>query len=168
MLFRSHWAFEPLRQPVPPKVRGAGHPIDRFVRARLHKEGLQPSVSADRPTLIRRLSLDLTGLPPTPEDVDAFVSDKVSGAYERLVERLLESPHYGERWGRWWLDAARYADSNGFEKDRTRSIWPWRDWVIGSLNADKPFDQFTVEQLAGDLLPGATLEQRVATGFLRN
>lgn len=163
-----HWAFQPVKQSAPPKVRGATHPIDRFVRERLGKEGLQPSPEADRATLLRRLSLDLTGLPPTPEEVDAFVADKAAGAYERQVERLMASPHYGERWARWWLDAARYADSNGFEKDRTRSIWPWRDWVIRSLNEDKPFDVFTVEQLAGDLLPGATLDQRVATGFLRN
>ncbi len=165
---RPHWAFAPFHQPAPPKVRGADHPIDRFVRAKLRAESLQPSPEADRTTLLRRLSLDLTGLPPAPEEVDAFVSDKAPGAYERVVERLLASPHYGERWGRWWLDAARYADSNGFEKDRTRSIWPWRDWVIRSLNEDKPFDQFTVEQLAGDLLPDASLDQRVATGFLRN
>jgi hypothetical protein len=164
----SHWAFKPFTRPTPPKARATGHSIDGFVRERLAKEGVAPSPEADRATLLRRVSLDLTGLPPTPEDVDAFVSDKAPGAYERVVERLLASPHYGERWARWWLDAARYADSNGFEKDRTRSIWPWRDWVIRALNEDKPFDAFTVEQLAGDLLPGATLDQRVATGFLRN
>src|SRR5262249_54059346 len=119
-------------------------------------------------TLIRRLSLDLTGLPPAPKEVDAFVADKSPDAYEKLVERLLASPHYGERWGRHWLDAARYADTNGYEKDRPRSIWPYRDWVIAAFNKDLPFDQFTIDQIAGDLLPDATTDTRVATGFFRN
>ena len=114
------------------------------------------------------MGLDLVGLPPTIAEVDAFVADPRPDAYERLVDRLLGSPHYGERWARRWLDGARYADTNGYEKDRERSIWPYRDWVIGALNADLPFDQFTVEQLAGDLLPGATVDQKVATGFHRN
>jgi len=168
---KAHWAFQPLIRPAIPKVRQrrtVRNPIDNYVIARLEQEGGRLSPEADRPTLIRRLSLDLTGLPPTPEEVDAFVADRSAGAYQDVVERLLRSPHYGERWGRHWLDAARYADSNGFEKDRTRSIWPWRDWVIGALNRDLPFDQFTREQLAGDLLPNPTIEQRIATGFLRN
>ena len=118
--------------------------------------------------LIRRLSLDLIGLPPTIGEVEEFVRDRRPDAYERLVERLLASPHYGERWGRHWLDVARYADTNGYEKDKPRSIWPYRDWVIYALNRDMPYDQFVMEQLAGDLLPGSTLEQEVATGFLRN
>jgi hypothetical protein len=126
------------------------------------------SPEADRTTLLRRLSLDLTGLPPTPKEMDDFVADKSADAYAKAVERLLASPHYGERWGRHWLDAARYADSNGFEKDAPRSIWPYRDWVISALNRDLPFDQFTIEQLAGDLLPKPSLDQKVATGFLRN
>ena len=168
---RDHWAFKAPVRPVMPEVRNRAWvhtPIDRFILARLEKEGLQPSPEADRVTLIRRLSLDLLGLPPTPAQIDAFVDDGSSDAYGRVVERLLASPHYGERWGRHWLDAARYADSNGYEKDRARSIWAYRDWVIAAFNRDLPFDQFTVEQLGGDLLPEPTLEQRVATGFLRN
>ena len=165
---RSHWAFQPIQRPEVPAGPTALSPIDRFVRARLAKEGLTASPAADRVTLIRRLSLDLIGLPPTIEELDAFLSDESPESYHRLVERLLTSPHYGEKWGRHWLDAARYADSNGFEKDRTRSIWPYRDYVIQSFNRDLPFDQFTREQLAGDLLPNSTSEQRVATGFLRN
>ena len=168
----DHWAFRPVTRPALPPKRSVGFrnpgPLDRFVAARLAQEGLKASPEADRATLLRRVSLDLTGLPPSPEEVDAFLADRSSDAYDKAVERLLASPHHGEKWARWWLDAARYADSNGFEKDRTRSIWPWRDWVIRAFNADKPFDRFTVEQLAGDLLPGATLDQHVATGFLRN
>src|SRR6185437_10978379 len=122
----------------------------------------------DRATLIRRVCLDLVGLPPTPAELDAFVADPAPDAYERLVDRLLASPRYGERWARKWLDLARYADTNGYEKDRPRSVWPYRDWVIRALNADQPFDRFTVEQLAGDMLPGATVDQRIATGFHRN
>ncbi len=174
----KHWAFQPIRRPEPPKLAGkhrklARNPIDQFVFLKLEQEKLSPSPEADRVTLLRRVSLDLTGLPPTPEEVDAFVADKSSEAYAKAVERLLDSPHYGEKWARHWLDAARYADSNGFEKDRTRSIWPWRDWVIQAFNADKPFDQFTLEQLAGDILAEKQpdvrgTELRVATGFLRN
>jgi hypothetical protein len=167
----NHWAFRAPQRPPVPKVKSrklVRNPIDNFVEARLEKEGLQLSPEADRTSLIRRLSLDLIGLPPTPEEVDAFVADRSADAYQKVVERLLRSPHYGERWGRHWLDAARYADSNGFEKDRTRSIWPWRDWVIHALNRDLPFDQFSREQLAGDLLPGCSPDQRTATGFLRN
>ncbi len=136
--------------------------------ARLEKAKLAPSVEADKPTLLRRLSLDLIGLPPTIEEVDAFVSDRSVNAYEKQVERLLKSPHYGERWGRIWLDAARYADSDGFEKDKPRFIWNYRDWVVNAFNRDLPYDQFVIEQLAGDLLPNPTQDQIVATGFLRN
>ena len=169
--YKTHWAFIPPRPGHPPRVRRANwaqNAIDSFILARLEAAGLTPSATADRATLIRRVSLDLIGLPPTPEEVEAFLHDQSPNAYEALVDRLLASPHYGERWGRRWLDLARYADTNGYEKDRTRSIWPYRDWVIRALNADMPFDQFTIEQLAGDLLPGATASQRVATGFHRN
>jgi hypothetical protein len=167
---RDHWAFKAPVRPGLPKLKHEWirNPIDSLVLARLHLEGLQPSPEADRVTLIRRLGLDLIGLPPTPKEVEAFLADDSPDAYEKLVERLLASPHYGERWGRHWLDAARYADSNGFEKDRERSIWPYRDWVIKALNQDMPFDQFTLEHLAGDLLPNASLDQKIATGFLRN
>jgi mono/diheme cytochrome c family protein len=166
-----HWAFRPVQQPEMPAVRAAAwvrNRIDAFILARLEKESIAPSPEADRATLLRRLALDLTGLPPTPAEVDAFVADRGPDAYERQVDRLLASPHYGERWGRHWLDLARYADSNGYSIDAPRSIWPYRDWVINALNRDLPFDQFTVEQLAGDLLPDATVEQKVATGFHRN
>ena len=168
---RDHWAFKTPVRPQEPKPRDqtwARNSIDRFILAKLESEGLAPAPEADRVTLIRRLSLDLLGLPPTPREVDEFVADTDEKAYEKLVERLLNSPHYGERWGKHWLDAARYADSNGFEKDAARSIWPYRDWVIRAFNRDLPFDQFAIEQLAGDLLPNATLDQRIATGFLRN
>lgn len=167
----KHWAFRAPVRPSLPQVRNAGwvrNAIDRFVLARLEKEGLAPSREADRVTLIRRLSLDLTGLPPTIKEVDDFVGDKSDQAYEKLVERLLASPHYGERWARLWLDAARYADSDGFEKDMLRWIYFYRDWVIGAFNRDLPYDRFIIDQLAGDLLPSPTQDQRVATGFLRN
>ncbi len=167
----DHWAFQAPKMPEPPVVENVSwprNPIDHFILARLEAEGLNPAPEADRTTLIRRLSLDLIGLPPTPEEVDAFVNDPRPDAYEHLVDRLLSSPHYGERWGRRWLDLARYADTNGYEKDRQRSIWPYRDWVINALNNDLPFDQFTIEQLAGDLLPDPSIDQRVATGFHRN
>src|SRR5207247_7156316 len=134
----------------------------------LAKHSLAPSPDADRVTLLRRLSLDLIGLPPTIEEVDAFLKDRGQNAYQKQVDRLLASPHYGERWGRIWLDAARYADSNGFEKDKPRQVWFYRDWVIGMLNRDLPYNQFVVDQSAGDLLPGAGQDQIVATGFLRN
>jgi hypothetical protein len=150
------------------KARRARNAIDLFVLARLEAQGLAPSPEATRTELIRRLSLDLTGLPPKLEEIDRFLADDSPTAYEKLVERLLASPHYGERWGRHWMDVARYADTNGYEKDQTRSIWPYRDWVIRAFNDDKPFDRFTIEQLAGDLLPAPTLDQRIATGFLRN
>ena len=143
-------------------------PIDRFILASLDTAGLDPSPEADRRTLIRRVALDLTGLPPSIAEVDAFLADSSEGAYERVVDRLLASPHYGERWGRHWLDLARYADSNGYTIDGGRSIWKYRDWVIAALNRDLPFDQFTIEQIAGDMLPKATTDQIVATGFHRN
>ena len=160
-----------MRPPLPAianRKSQIANPIDAFILARLEKEKLAPAPEADHVTLIRRLSLDLLGLPPTPAEVDGFVNDTSADAYEKVVERLLASPHYGERWGRHWLDAARYADSNGYEKDRARSIWAYRDYVIKAFNRDLPFDQFTIEQFAGDLLPQPTLDQRVATGFLRN
>jgi mono/diheme cytochrome c family protein len=166
-----HWSFQSVRRVEPPAVQDAGwvrNPIDAFVLARLEKEGLKPSPEADRTTLIRRLCLDLTGLPPTPEEVDAFVQDTRPDAYERLVDRLLASPHYGERQARHWLDLARYADSNGYSIDAPRSMWPYRDWVVNALNADLPFDRFVTEQLAGDLLPNPTRDQLIATGFHRN
>src|SRR5207248_1924382 len=134
----------------------------------LERENVKPSPEADRNTLLRRLSLDLTGLPPSPAEIQDFLSDTSPNAYEKVVDRLLASPHYGERWGRHWLDVARYADSNGYSIDGPRSIWKYRDWVIAALNRDLPFDQFTIEQLAGDLLPNATEEQKIATGFHRN
>jgi mono/diheme cytochrome c family protein len=167
----KHWAFVAPVRPTPPAVRNKTwprNPIDQFILARIESQRLTPSPVADKTTLIRRLSLDLTGLPPTLKGIDEFLADSSPEADTRQIERLLASPHYGERWGRWWLDAARYADTNGFEKDLPRSIWPYRDYVINAFNADKPFDRFTIEQLAGDLLPDATLETRVATGFLRN
>lgn len=169
--YAEHWAFQPPVRPALPAVRNAQwvrNEIDAFLLARLEKEGLEPSEPADRYTLVRRVYFDLIGLPPTPEQAEAFVNDTAPDAYERLVDSLLASPHYGERWARRWLDLARYADTNGYEKDRPRSMWPYRDWVIKALNEDKPFDEFTIEQLAGDMLPNATLEQRIATGFHRN
>ena len=169
--YESHWAFIPPEKPPLPEVTDTRWPrneIDFFVLSRMEQAGLAPAPEADRYSLIRRVSLDLIGLPPTPEEADAFVHDTHPQAYERLVERLLKSSHYGERWAREWLDLARYSDTNGYEKDRSRSIWPYRDWVIKALNDDLPFDQFTIEQLAGDMLPDATLSQRVATGFHRN
>ncbi len=170
-VYKVHWSFVAPKQAPLPSVKQAAwpkNPIDNFVLARLEAEGLRPSPEADRYTLVRRVYLDLIGLPPTVEEADSFVSDTASDAYERLVDRLLASPHYGERWARRWLDLARYADTNGYEKDRPRSIWPYRDWVIKSLNSDMPFDRFTIEQLAGDLLPKPTADDRVATGFHRN
>ena len=158
---------EPLWSLAPVRKRSGS--IDSFVLARLAKEGVTASPEADRATLLRRVSLDLTGLPPAPAELDAFVEDKRPDAYERQVDRLLRSPHYGEKWARQWLDLAHYADSDGYEKDQPRAYaWRYRHWLIDALNKDMPFDQFTVEQLAGDLLPNATVEQRVATGFLRN
>ncbi len=168
---KKHWAFIPPVLPSLPAVQDSKwpiNPIDYFVLARLEKEGLKPSPEADRVTLLRRLSLDLIGLPPTLEEIDAFLKDTSKDAYEKQVDRLLNSPHYGERWGRIWLDAARYADSDGYEKDKQRWVWFYRDWVIKSLNRDLPYNQFIIEQLAGDQLPNPTQDQIVATGFLRN
>jgi len=169
--YDRHWAFEPPVRPPLPKVERAGWPkneIDYFVLARLEAEGLSPSPEAARYTLIRRVWLDLVGLPPPPEAVAAFVSDDSPEAYERLVDGLFNSPHYGERWASVWLDLARYADSKGYEADRLRSMWPYRDWVIRALNENMPFDRFTILQLAGDLLPVPTQDQLIATGFHRN
>jgi cytochrome c553 len=158
----THWAFQPIERP-------AKASIDAFVLERLAKENISPSPEADRRTLIRRVSLDLTGLPPTPREVDDFVADQHPDAYEKLVDRLLASPHYGEKWARAWLDVAHYADSDGYEKDLSRPwAWRYRQWVIDALNRDEPFDRFTIQQIAGDLLPNATTDDRIATGFLRN
>ena len=168
--WEGHWAYQPVRRPPVPEVKQPSWPnnaIDRFILARIEKEGLAPSLEADRRTLIRRLSFDLTGLPPRPEDVRAFEEDPSPDAYARLVERLLASPHFGERLAMYWLDLVRYADTDGFHADNYRSVWPYRDYVIRAFNADEPFDQFTVEQLAGDLLPNATLEQCVASTYNR-
>ncbi len=167
----KHWAYQPIRLVTPPSVKNESwprNPIDQFILVELEKRGFPPSPEADRHTLIRRLSLDLLGLPPTIAEVDGFVNDTRPNAYEELVDRLLKSPHFGERWGRHWLDMARYADSDGYEKDNPRpDAYRWRDWVIDAINADMPFDQFTVEQLAGDLLPNATALQKLATAFHR-
>jgi hypothetical protein len=166
-----HWAYvKPERPSLPAVARPVWvrNPIDAFVLERLEREGVSPSPEASRETLVRRLSLDLIGLPPTPTEIDAFLADSGKDAYERVVDRLLASPHYGERWARPWLDLARYADTNGYEKDQRRTAWKYRDWVIDALNRDLSFRDFTIEQLAGDMLPGATLEQRIATGFHRN
>ena len=182
--YKAHWAFSAPVRPDVPRIAGtldnpprdkedisfSGTPaeawpkndIDRFILARLKKEGLSPSPPADKATLLRRVTLDLTGLPPTIADLDAQES------YPAAVERLLASPHYGERWGRIWLDGARYADSDGYEKDKPRFVWAYRDWVVGALNRDLPYNQFVIDQIAGDLVPKATQDQLVATGFLRN
>jgi hypothetical protein len=166
----SHWAFRPVRKPALPQgMAGAETAIDAFVLARLQKEGITPSPEADRRTLLRRVSFDLIGLPPSPAESGEFMADNRDGAWERAVDRLLASPHFGERWARMWLDLARYADSDGYEQDQVRPhAWRYRDWVIRAFNRNLPFDRFTVEQIAGDLLPAATLEQKTATGFHRN
>lgn len=167
--YEPYWAFLPPQRAPLPEIAGAAHPIDRFIRARLAAVGVEASPPADRPTLIRRLALDLTGLPPSPHEVDAFVHDARPDAYERVVDRLLRSEHFGERWARWWLDLAHYADSDGYLQDFIRPVaWRYRQWVVDAFNRDMAFDQFTIEQLAGDLLPDATISQRMATGFLRN
>ncbi|HMO34751.1 MAG TPA: DUF1549 domain-containing protein, partial [Gemmatales bacterium] len=166
-----HWAYVP---PVRPSLPVVAHstwprnPIDNFILARLEQEGLKPSPEADKTTLLRRLHLDLIGLPPTVTEIENFLKDTSAEAYSKVVDRLLASPHYGERWGRHWLDAARYADSDGYEKDKSRQIWFYRDWVIQAHNRDLPYDQFLREQLAGDQIPQPTQDQIVATGFLRN
>ncbi|MEX2137969.1 MAG: PSD1 and planctomycete cytochrome C domain-containing protein [Pirellulales bacterium] len=168
----DHWAFQPIKRPPLPAVKNDAwvrNPIDAFILTRLETEGVTPSPEADKPTLVRRLFIDLIGLPPTPAELAEFVNDESSIAYEKLVDRLLASPHYGERSGRYWLDLARYADTDGYEKDLARPhAWQYRDWVIRALSSDLPYDEFTVQQLSGDLLPDATVEQRAATGFHRN
>ncbi len=167
----KHWAFLPPERPAIPRTSRPDwvrNPIDAFVLEHLDHANLKPSPEADRETLLRRLSLDLIGLPPTLAELDAFLADRSPDAYEKQVDRLLASPHYGERWGRVWLDAARYADSNGYEKDAPRFVWFYRDWVINALNRNLPYNQFVIEQIAGDLLPNPTQDQKVATGFLRN
>ncbi|MBV9676026.1 MAG: DUF1553 domain-containing protein, partial [Acidobacteriaceae bacterium] len=168
--WKQHWAFIPPVKPAEPEVKDAKwarNAIDRFILAKLEANNLQPAPEADRRTLIRRVTLDLTGLPPTPEEVDAFLKDQSPNAYERLVDRLLQSPHYGEHRGRYWLDAARYADTQGLHIDNYREMWPYRDWVINAFNRNMPFNQFTIEQLGGDLLPKPTLDQQIASGFHR-
>jgi hypothetical protein len=154
----KHWAFE-----APVKAAAKGHPVDAFVGQKLAAEGLTRSKPAPKHTLLRRLSFDLTGLPPTEAETAAFLADGSPAAYEQAVDRLLASPHYGERMAMWWLDAARYADTDGFQSDATRTNWPWRDWVVEAFNRNTPYDQFTLEQFAGDLLPNATAEQKLAT-----
>jgi len=168
--YDPHWAFVPPKlPPVPQSKLGVGkNPIDAFVLARLDKENLKPSPEADKFTLCRRVYIDLIGIPPTPEEADAFAKDAAPDAYEKLVEKLLAMPQYGERWARRWLDLARYADTNGYEKDRSRTMWPYRDWVVRALNADLPFDQFTIKQIAGDMLPNPMPDDFIATGFHRN
>ena len=168
--YQPHWSFIAPSRPKPPAVKDPAwvrNPIDSFVLAKLREHGLAPAAEADRRTLARRASLDLRGLPPTPAEVDAFVNDPSPDAYEKFVDRLLQSPQWGEHRARYWLDAARYADTNGIHFDNYREIWAYRDWVIAAFNRNMPFDQFTVEQLAGDLLPNPSLEQRIATGFNR-
>ena len=169
--WQPFWSFIPPRRPAAPAVRDekwVRNPIDRFILARLEREGLHPSAEADKATLLRRVSLDLTGLPPTPAEVDDFLRDDSPDAYGKVVDRLLASPRYGERMAFRWMEAARYGDTNGYQTDGPRDMWRWRDWVIDAFNRNLPYDQFTIEQLAGDLLPNATLEQRIATGFNRN
>ncbi|HMO13005.1 MAG TPA: PSD1 and planctomycete cytochrome C domain-containing protein [Pirellulaceae bacterium] len=169
--YTAHWSFRPLRSPEVPRVADSGwqrNPIDAFVWQRLEQVGLTPAPEASREILLRRLSLDLIGLPATLQEIDEYVNDESDDAYEKVVERLLNSPRFGEHWARHWLDLARYADSQGYAQDELRTIWPYRDWVIRAINDDMPFDQFTIEQLAGDLLENPTHEQLVATGFHRN
>lgn len=169
--WKNHWSFIPPEKPVVPEVKRAewpANPIDRFILAAIEKAGFSPAPEADRATLLRRVTFDLTGLPPTPEEVDAFVADQSPDAFEKVVDRLLASEHFGERMTMNWLDLARYADTNGYHFDGVRFMWLWRNWVINAFNRNKPYDVFTVEQLAGDLLPNATRDQRLASGFLRN
>ncbi|MFM8904957.1 MAG: PSD1 and planctomycete cytochrome C domain-containing protein [Verrucomicrobiota bacterium] len=166
--YQGHWAFIPPKRPAVPAIPAGGNEVDAFLAAGLKAKGLMPNGEADRLTLLRRAALDLTGLPPTDADREAFVNDRSPQAWSRAIDRLMASPLYGETMAMQWLDFARYADSNGFQSDTQRTMWPWRDWVIKAFNDNKPFDRFTVEQLAGDLLPGATPDQIVATGFHRN
>jgi hypothetical protein len=170
--WEKHWSFLPVQRPELPSIRNpqsaSRNALDSYILVRLEEEGLSPSAEADRHTILRRATLDLTGLPPSPDEIAAFIADESPDAYERAIDRLLASPRYGERMAAPWLDAARYADTHGYQSDGERVMWRWRDWVIDSLNANMPFDQFTIEQLAGDLLPKATLDQQIATGFNRN
>ncbi len=169
--WEKHWSLIPPRRPDSPQVSNPAwvrNPIDAFVLARLDREGLKPSPEADKATLIRRVTFDLTGLPPTPAEIDAFLADNSPTAYEKVVDRLLASPRYGEKMAYRWLDLARYADTNGYQTDGERFMWRWRDWVINAFNRNMPFNEFTIEQLAGDMLPNATLDQRIASGFNRN
>src|SRR5215472_15187418 len=169
--WERHWAFVAPVSPTVPEVRNpqwARNPIDRFVLARLEREGLKPAAEADRATLLRRLSFDITGLPPTTAEIDAFLADPSPKAYEKQVDRLLASPQYGERMAMQWLDLARYADTHGYHIDSQRDMWRWRDWVIDAFNRNMPFDRFGMEQLAGDLLPNAGVRQKLASGFNRN
>ena len=169
--YQTHWAFISPERSALPSVADTAWPrnaVDSFVLARLEQDGLTPSEEADRATLLRRATLDLTGVPPTPTELGDFLNDDSPDAYEEAVDRLLASPRYGERMAAEWLDAARYADTNGYQTDGERQMWRWRDWVIDAYNENMPFDQFTVEQLAGDMLPNATLDQRIATAFNRN
>ncbi|MGI9474056.1 MAG: PSD1 and planctomycete cytochrome C domain-containing protein [Rubripirellula sp.] len=163
----NHWAYEPIRRPTPPRAQSSDAPVDQFISQRLADRGLEVNPMLERAQTLRRVSLALIGLPPSPEEVDAFLQDDSEDAYERAVDRLLSSPRYGERWAVPWLDLARYADSNGFQADQIRDNWAYRDWVIRAFNEDKPFDEFVVDQIAGDLLPNASVEQRIATGFHR-
>ena len=169
--YAKHWAFVPPVSPALPAVKNAAwvrNPIDRFILSRLEKEGLTPSPEADKITLLRRVTLDLTGLPPTPADVSAFLADNSKDAYEKTVDRLLANPHYGERMALAWLDLARFADTHGYHIDSQRDMWRWREWVINAFNTNLPYDQFVIQQLAGDMLPNATLDQKIASGFNRN
>src|SRR5215813_1744718 len=169
--WQRHWSFTAPTRPALPEIKNVDWPknaIDLFTLERLEREGMAPAPEADRATLVRRVTLDLTGLPPTTHEVDDFLNDESPKAYEKVVDRLLASPRYGERMAMRWLNAARYADTNGYQIDGDRSAWPWRDWVIDAFNRNKRFDQFIVEQLAGDLLPNAPLDQRIATAFNRN
>ncbi|MGI8966444.1 MAG: DUF1549 domain-containing protein, partial [Limisphaerales bacterium] len=169
--WKGHWAYLKPERPQVPKIKNRSWPrnaIDNFILARLEKEGLQPSSEADKTKLIRRVTFDLTGLPPTMAEVDAFLADKSKNAHEKLVDRLLASPTFGERMAEVWLDLARYADTNGYHIDNHRDMWLWRQWVINAFNKNMPFDEFTIEQLAGDMLPNATVEQKIASGFNRN
>ncbi len=168
--WETHWAFIRPEMPAIPETESdwGNNPIDAFILEKLADAALAPQPEADREILVRRLSLDLVGLPPSPQLVDEFLEDPSEGAYERLVDKLLTSPQYGERWAALWLDLARYADSNGYEKDHPRNIWRFRDWVIDAFNRDMPFDQFTIEQLAGDLVEHPSQEQLIATAFNRN
>src|SRR5262245_50300138 len=168
--WKGHWSFEPVQRVGAPQVTHQNlvqNPIGNFVLARLEEEGLQPSTDADKVYLIRRVTYDLTGLPPTPAEIDAFLADTSPDAYEKLVDRLMQSERYGESMARMWLDLARYGDTHGLHFDNERALWKYREWVISAYNQNKPFNQFAVEQLAGDLLPNATFDQRIATGFNR-